>query len=110
MTDTDILYMAAQEKRITELENENRELKRLLKAKELKESRETLSDFKLGNMKEALALIRTLKAELNGWRENPFDIIAEVCGAATDCRRCQWYEKCPFRNNYGSYPKDWRVE
>lgn len=32
MTDTDILYMAAQEKRITDLENENRELKRLLKA------------------------------------------------------------------------------
>jgi len=31
MTDTDILYMAAQEKRITDLENENRELKRLLK-------------------------------------------------------------------------------
>lgn len=32
MTDTDILYMAAQEKRITDLENENRELKKLLKA------------------------------------------------------------------------------
>lgn len=31
MTDTDILYMASQEKRITDLENENRELKRLLK-------------------------------------------------------------------------------
>lgn len=31
MTDTDILYMAAQEKRITDLENENRELKRVLK-------------------------------------------------------------------------------
>ena len=32
MTDTDMLYMAAQEKRIAELENENRELKRVLKA------------------------------------------------------------------------------
>ena len=32
MTDTDMLYMAAQEKRIAELENENRELKRLLKS------------------------------------------------------------------------------
>lgn len=31
MTDTDILYMASQAKRITDLENENRELKRLLK-------------------------------------------------------------------------------
>lgn len=65
---------------------------------------------KLSNMKEALALIRTLKAELNGWKEDPFGIITEVCGAVSDCRRCQWYEKCPFRNNYGSCPKDWRVE
>ena len=32
MTDTDILYMASQAKRITDLENENRELKRVLKA------------------------------------------------------------------------------
>lgn len=31
MNDTDMLYMAAQEKRIAELENENRELKRVLK-------------------------------------------------------------------------------
>ena len=31
MTDTDMLYMSSQAKRITDLENENRELKRLLK-------------------------------------------------------------------------------
>ncbi len=98
MTDTDILYMAAQEKRIIDLENENRELKMTID-----------ESIKLSNMKEALALIRTLKAALNGWKEDPFDIIAEVCGAVTDCRRCQWYEKCPFPKNYGNYPKDWRA-
>lgn len=76
----------------------------------LTDYKELKNSIKLSNMKEALALIRTLKAELNGWQEDPFDIIAEVCGGVTDCRRCQWYEKCPFRNNYGSYPKDWRVE
>lgn len=76
--------------------------------KELKELRESIGAFKLSNMKEALALMRTLKAELNGWEEDPFCIIAEVCGAVTDCRRCQWYEKCPFPKNYGSYPEDWR--
>lgn len=75
-----------------------------------KELKNSIGAMKLSNMKEALTLIRTLKAELNGWREDPFGIIAEVCGAATDCRRCQWCEKCPFRNNYGSYPKDWRAE
>lgn len=32
MTDTDMLYMSSQAKRITNLENENRELKRVLKA------------------------------------------------------------------------------
>ena len=63
---------------------------------ELKELRNSIGAVKLSNMKEALALIRTLKAELNGWQEDPFSIIAEVCGAVTDCRRCQWYEKCPF--------------
>ncbi len=31
MTDTDMLYMSSQAKRITDLENENRELKKLLK-------------------------------------------------------------------------------
>lgn len=31
MTDTDMLYMSSQAKRITDLENENRELKRVLK-------------------------------------------------------------------------------
>lgn len=108
MTDTDILYMASQEKHITDLENENRELKKLLKAKELKESRETLSDFKLGNMKEALALIRTLKSELNGWKDNPFVIIAEVCSLVTDCKRCQWDGKCPYTGNYEGYPEEWR--
>ncbi len=97
MTDTDILYMAAQEKRITDLENENRELKMTID-----------ESIKLSNMKEALALIRTLKASLNGWKEDPFAIIAEVCGAVTDCRRCQWDEKCPFTKNYESYPEKWR--
>lgn len=32
MTDTDMLYMSSQAKRITDLGNENRELKRVLKA------------------------------------------------------------------------------
>lgn len=78
--------------------------------RELKELRNSVGGAKLSNMKEALASIRTLKAELNGWKEDPFGIIAEVCGAVTDCRRCQWYEKCPFPKNYGSYPEDWRTE
>jgi len=73
-----------------------------------KELKNSIGAVKLSNMKEALALIRTLKAELNGWKEDPFGIIAEVCGAVTDCRRCQWYEKCP--KNYGSYPSEWRAE
>ena len=73
-----------------------------------KKLKNSIGAIKLSNMKEALALIRTLKAELNGWKEDPFAIIAEVCGSATDCTRCQWYEKCPFRQNYGSYPGDWR--
>jgi hypothetical protein len=108
MTDTDILYMAAQEKRITDLENENRELKKLLKAKELKELRESVGAVKLSSMKEALALIRTLKAELNGWKDNPFVIIAEVCGLVTDCKRCQWDGKCPYTRDYEGYPWEWR--
>ena len=45
MTDTDMLYMAAQEKRIAELENENRELKRVLKAA-VKDIHELLCDKK----------------------------------------------------------------
>lgn len=77
---------------------------------ELKELRSSVGAVKLSNMKEALALIRTLKAELNGWQEDPFSIIAEVCGAVTDCRRCQWYEKCPFPKNYGSYPEEWKTD
>lgn len=75
-----------------------------------KELKNSIGAVKLSNMKEALALIRALKAELNEWKENPFGIIVEVCGLASDCRRCQWYEKCPFRQNYGSCPKDWRKE
>ena len=73
---------------------------------ELKELKNSIGAVKLSNMKEALALIRTLKAELNGWRQDPFDIIAEVCGAVTDCRRCQWYEKCPLSKNCGSWRRD----
>lgn len=75
---------------------------------ELKELREEIGSVKLSNMKEALTLIRTLKAELNGQKEDPFSIIAEVCRSVTDCRRCQWYEKCPFSKNYESYPEEWR--
>lgn len=70
---------------------------------ELKELRNSVGAVKLSNMKEALALIRTLKAELNGWQEDPFSIIAEVCGAVKDCRRCQWYEKCPLLKNCGGW-------
>jgi bacterioferritin-associated ferredoxin len=77
---------------------------------ELKELKNSIGAVKLSNMKEALALIRTLKAELNGWKEDPFGIIAEVCGAVTDCSRCQWYEKCPFPKNYGNYPEEWRKD
>ena len=77
---------------------------------ELKELKNSIGAVKLNNMKEALALIRTLKAELNGWQEDPFSIIAEVCGAVKDCRRCQWYEKCPFPKNYGSYPEEWKTD
>lgn len=77
--------------------------------KELKELRNSVGAVKLSNMKEALALIRTLKAELNGWKEDPFGIIAEVCGAATDCKRCQWYEKCPCYPEEW-YPEKWRTE
>lgn len=87
---------------------EHRQLAEWLR--ELKELRNSVGGVKLSNMKEALASIRTLKAELNGWKEDPFGIIAEVCRAVTDCRRCQWYEKCPFPKNYGSYPEDWRTE
>lgn len=61
-----------------------------------KELKNSIGAVKLSNMKEALALIRTLKAELKGWQENPFGIIAEVCGSVSNCRRCQWYKKCPF--------------
>ena len=78
--------------------------------KELKELRESIGAVKLSNMKEALALIRTLKAELNGWIEDPFSIIAEVCRSRTDCIRCQWNEKCPFSKKnamYESYPDEW---
>ena len=77
--------------------------------KELKELKNSVGAVKLSNMKEALALIRTLKAELNGWKEDPFGIIAEVCGAATDCKRCQWYEKCPCYPEEW-YPEKWRTE
>lgn len=78
--------------------------------KELKELKNSIGAVKLSNMKEALALIRTLKAELNGWQEDPFSIIAEVCGAVTDCKRCQWYEKCPLPKNCGGWKlsEDWR--
>ena len=67
-------------------------------------------NVKFGNNRATLEEIAELKDELSGWQDNPFSIIAEVCGAVTDCRRCQWYEKCPFPKNYGSYPEEWRAE
>ena len=70
---------------------------------EYKELKNSISAVKLSNMKEALDLIRTLREELNGWREDPFSIIVEVCGAVTDCRRCQWHEKCPLQKNFGGW-------
>ena len=76
--------------------------------RELKELREEIGSVKLSNMKEALAVIRTLKAELNGWKDNPFVIIAEVCSVVTDCKRCQWDGKCPYTKNYEGYPEEWR--
>lgn len=75
-----------------------------------KELKNSIGAIKLSNMKEAHALIKTLKAELNGWKENPFSIIAEVCRSRTDCIRCQWNEKCPFskkKTKYESYPDEW---
>lgn len=79
---------------------------------ELKELRNSIGAVKLSNMKEALALIRTLKAQLNGWEEDPFGIIAEVCRPMTECIRYQWCNKCPFsrENNsiYEGYPDEWR--
>lgn len=75
---------------------------------ELKELREGIGSVKLSNMKEALAVIRTLKAELNGWKDNPFVIIAEVCSVVTDCKHCQWDDKCPYTKNYEGYPEEWR--
>lgn len=72
-----------------------------------KELKNSIGAVKLSNMKEALALIRTLKAKINGWEEDPFSIIAEVCGAVKEnCRRCQWYEKCPLPKNCGSWRRD----
>ena len=73
-----------------------------------KELKNSIGAIKLSNMKEALALIRTLKAELNGWKDNPFVIIAEVCSLVTDCKRCQWDGKCPYTGNYEGYPEEWR--
>lgn len=99
-------YQTTEQQNCEQCAADHRQLAEWLK--ELKELRNSIGAVKLGNMKEALALIRTLKAELNGWQEDPFGIIAEVCGAVTDCRRCQWYEKCP--KNYGSYPSEWRAE
>lgn len=63
---------------------------------------------KFGNNRATLEEIAELKDELNGWQEDPFSIIAEICRLVTDCRHCQWYEKCPFSKNYESYPEEWR--
>lgn len=58
---------------------------------------------KFGNNHATLEEISELKDELNGWQEDPFGIIAEVCEAVTDCKRCQWYEKCPLPENCGGW-------
>lgn len=62
---------------------------------------------KFGNNRAALEEIAELKDELNGWQENPFAIIADMCEANKDCKSCLWFEKCPFKD-YGEYPNDWR--
>ena len=77
---------------------------------ELKELRNSVGAIKLSNMKEAAALIRTLKAELDGWQKNPFDIIAEICKAKASCYGCIYERVCPFESgsgNYNNYPEDW---
>lgn len=77
---------------------------------ELKELRNSVGAVKLSNMKEAAALIRTLKAELDGWQKNPFDIIAEICKAKASCYGCIYERVCPFESgsgNYNNYPEDW---
>lgn len=74
-----------------------------------KELKNSIGAIKLSNMKETLALIRTLKAELNGWKEDPFGIIAEECRTRS-CKLCQWEEKCPYAGTYEYHPEDWRIE
>lgn len=75
--------------------------------RELRELRLTNGAIKLGNMKEALYEIKELKEELEGWQNNPFEIITDICKQCTDCRDCCWDECCPFsryREDYGKYP------
>ena len=91
----------------TNCAEEHRQLATWLR--ELKELRNSVGGVKLSNMKEALASIRTLKAELNGWKEDPFGIIAEVCRTRS-CKLCQWEEKCPYAGKYEYHPEDWRAE
>lgn len=74
-----------------------------------KELKNSIGAIKLSNMKETLALIRTLKAELNGWKEDPFGIIAEECRTRS-CKLCHWEEKCPYAGKYEYHPEDWRTE
>lgn len=64
---------------------------------------------KFGNNRATLEEIAELKDELNGWQEDPFAIIADMCEANKDCKSCLWFEKCPFKD-YEEYPKDWRAK
>ena len=53
---------------------------------------------KFGNNRATLEEIAELKDELNGWQDDPFSIIAEMCEANKDCQSCLVFEKCPFKD------------
>ena len=76
--------------------------------KELKELRDSVGAIKLKAMKEALELIRALKASLQVWEENPFKAIGQTCIEKEDCTECQWDNICPqSRHYFTSNPEDW---
>ena len=77
-----------------------------------KELKNSIGAVKLSNIKEALELIRALKAELNEWKENPFLKIRTECRKNYYCNDCTFINHCPFA--YGNrvaakYPMDWTV-
>lgn len=63
----------------------------------------------LTDLKRFYDLIRWYKAELNGWKKDPFSIIAEECRTKS-CKFCQWEEKCPYAGKFEYHPEDWRAE